>query len=292
MRSVLLVPADDEKGLARALASEADAVIVDLEESVAQAAKERARNIATEFLRAAALRAARPRLLLRINAIDGGLADEDLDAAMAAAPEGVVLPKSRGGVSIQQLGVKLAVREAEFGLGDGTTPIIAMATGNARALFAMESYRGCSPRLEGLAWRREGLWADLGAERARGSDDVHAGPIALARNLTLLGAVAADVAPIDAAYPDFSDDVGLRAEAVAARRDGFSAKMAIHPAQVAIINEAFTPSAEAQARARAVVAAFAAAPDAGIVTLDGEMLNKAHKLRAERALLRANPRGA
>jgi citrate lyase subunit beta/citryl-CoA lyase len=292
VRSVLLVPADDEKGLARALASEADALIVDLEDSVVPAAKRRARGIATDFLRAVASQASRPRLLVRINAADGGLADDDLDAAMAAAPEGVVLPKSRGGASIQQLGVKLAVREAAFGLGDGTTPIIAIATGNARALFAMDSYRGCSPRLEGLAWGCEDLSADLGAESARGSDGVHAGPIALARNLTLLGAVAADVAPIDAAYPDFRDEVGLRAEAVAARRDGFSAKMAIHPAQVAIINDVFTPSAAAQARARAVVAAFAAAPDAGVVALEGEMLNRSHKLRAERLLRRVNARGA
>jgi citrate lyase subunit beta/citryl-CoA lyase len=290
VRSALFVPGDDEKKLAKALASGADALIVDLEDSVAHAGKERARRVAAAFLRAAAAQTPRPRLLLRVNALDSAMTDADLDAVMPGAPDAIVLPKSLGGASIQQLGAKLAVREASLGLADGATRIIAIATESARALFGMDSYRGCSARLEGLAWGGEDLSADIGAESNRLPDGAYAGPYALARNLTLLGAVAADVTPIDEVYTNFRDSEGLRAEAIAARRDGFWAKMAIHPAQVAVINDVFTPTAEAEARARAIIAAFAAAPGAGVVALDGEMLDRPHQLRAERLLARVRAR--
>jgi citrate lyase subunit beta/citryl-CoA lyase len=288
MRSALFVPGDDEKKLAKALLSGADALIVDLEDSVAFAAKERARRIAGEFLRAAAPQSRRPRLFVRVNPLESGLTDADLDAVMPSGPAGVFLPKSLSGASVQQLGVKLAVREASLGLDDGATRIVAIATESARALFGMESYRGCSARLEGLAWGGEDLSADLGAESNRLPDGAYAGPFALARNLTLVGAVSAEVAPIDTVFTNFRDLEGLRAEAVAARRDGFWGKMAIHPAQAPIINAVFTPPPEALARARAILAAFAAAPGAGVVALDGEMLDRPHQLRAERLLARAN----
>jgi citrate lyase subunit beta / citryl-CoA lyase len=290
MRSALFVPGDDEKKLAKALLSGADALIVDLEDSVAPSAKARARSIAREFLGAVASQIQRPRLFLRVNPLDSGLTDADLDAVMPSAPEGVLLPKSLGGASVQQLGVKLAVREALFGLGDGSTRIVAIATESARALFGLDSYRGCSPRLEGLAWGGEDLSADLGAESNRLPDGAYAGPYLLARNLTLLGAIAAEVTPVDSVFTNFRDHEGLRAEAIAARRDGFLAKMAIHPAQVPIINEVFTPTPEALARARAIIAAFDAAPGAGVIALDGEMLDRPHRLRAERILARANKR--
>jgi citrate lyase subunit beta/citryl-CoA lyase len=291
VRSALFVPADDEKKLAKALRSGADALIVDLEDSVAASAKAEARRIAAEFLQAAA-QGARPRLFVRVNPLDSGLTDDDLDAVMPAAPDGVVLPKSLDGASVQQLGGKLAVREALFGLADGSTRIIAIATESARALFGMASYRGCSARLEGLAWGGEDLSADLGAESNRLPDGAYADPYRLARSLTLLGAVAAGVAPIDSVHTNFRDLDGLRAEAIAARRDGFSAKMAIHPAQAPIINEVFTPTPEAVARARAILAAFDASPGAGVVALDGEMLDRPHRLRAERILARARPPSA
>ena len=287
MRSALFVPGDDEKKLAKALLSDADALIVDLEDSVAFAAKERARRIAGEYLRAAAAQTRRPRLFVRVNPLESGLTDADLDAVMPAAPAGVFLPKSLGGASVQQLGVKLAVREASLGFDDGVTRIVAIATESARALFGMESYRGCSARLEGLAWGGEDLSADLGAESNRLPDGAYAGPYGLARNLTLVGAIAAEVAPIDTVFTNFRDLEGLRAEAVAARRDGFWGKMAIHPAQASIINEVFTPTPEALARAHAILAAFAAAPGAGVVALEGEMLDRPHQLRAERLLARA-----
>jgi citrate lyase subunit beta/citryl-CoA lyase len=291
VRSALFVPAEDEKKLAKALGSGADALIVDLEDSVAPAAKERARRVTVEFLRAAA-QGPRPRLFVRVNPLDSGLTDDDLDAVMPAAPDGVVLPKSLEGASVQRLGGKLAVREALFGLADGSTRIIAIATESARALFGMASYRGCSPRLEGLAWGGEDLSADLGAEGNRLPDGAYADPYRLARSLTLLGAVAAGVAPIDSVHTNFRDLDGLRAEAIAARRDGFTAKMAIHPAQAPIINEVFTPTPEALARARAILAAFDASPGGGVVALDGEMLDRPHRLRAERLLARIGPPSA
>jgi citrate lyase subunit beta/citryl-CoA lyase len=290
LRSALFVPGDDEKKLAKALGCGADALIVDLEDSVALGGKERARGVAAAFLRTVSAQKPRPRLILRVNALESGLVDADLDAVMLAAPDAIVLPKSLGGASIQQLSVKLAVREAALGLTDGATRIIAIATESARALFGMETYRGCSARLDGLAWGGEDLSADLGAESNRLPDGAYAGPYALARSLTLIGAVAADVTPIDSVYTNFRDEAGLRAEAVAARRDGFCAKMAIHPAQVPVINDVFTPTAEAEAHARAILAAFAAAPGAGVVALDGEMLDRPHLIRAERLLARAAAR--
>jgi len=284
MRSLLFVPGDDVKKLARALTSGADALIVDLEDSVAEARKPAARACAAAFLAEARRLATCPRLYVRVNPLASGLTAADLGAVFPAAPDGVVLPKCLGGADVQRLGANLAVREAEHGLIDGSTRIVAIATESARALFGFASYRGASGRLEGLAWGGEDLSVDIGAETNRLPDGAYAAPYALARTLTLVGAVAAEARPIDAVYTNFRDLDGLRAEALAARRDGFLAKMAIHPAQVPIINEVFSVSPEAIARARAVVAAFEAAPGAGVVALDGEMLDLPHLKRAKRLL--------
>jgi citrate lyase subunit beta/citryl-CoA lyase len=284
MRSLLFVPGDDDKKLARALASDADALIVDLEDSVAEARKPAARAATAAFIAEARRLATRPRLYVRVNPFASGLTAADLDAAIPAAPDGVVLPKCLGGADVQRLGANLAVREAEHGLVDGSTRIIAIATESARALFGFASYRGASGRLEGLAWGGEGLAANLGAETNRLPDGAYAAPYALARTLTLVGAVAAEARPIDAAATDFRDLGGLRAEALAARRDGFVAKMAIHPTQIPVINAVFSVSPEAIARARAIVAAFEAAPGAAVVALDGEMLDLPHLKRAKRLL--------
>jgi citrate lyase subunit beta/citryl-CoA lyase len=292
MRSALFVPGDDQKKMARGLASGADALILDLEDSVAAAQKGRARRLVAEFLGASASSTDRPRLLVRVNPLDSGLIDLDLDAIMPARPEGVMLPKSLSGASVQHLGVKLAVREAQCSLVEGSTRIIAIATESAAALFAMASYRAASGRLEGLAWGGEDLSADIGAEANRLADGSWAGPYVLARNLTLLAATAAQVAPIDTVFTNTRDLDGLRAEALAARRDGFTAKMAIHPAQIALINEVFAPAPEALAKAQAIIAAFAAAPEAGVVAIDGEMYDRPHLLRAQRLAARAKPREA
>jgi len=287
MRSLLFVPGDDNKKLAKALSAGADALIVDLEDSVNASGKTRARQIAAAFLREARVGALSPRLLVRVNPLASGLTDADLDAIMPEAPAAIVLPKSLDGACVQQLGAKLAVREAEFGLADGATGIIAIATESARAVFGLGRYIGCSGRLEGLAWGGEDLSADLGAEMNRLPDGAYAGPYALARDLTLMGAVAAQVTPIDTVFTRFRDEDGLRAEALAARRDGFCAKMAIHPAQVPVINEVFTPSPASVAHAEAIVAAFAGAPGAGVIAMDGEMLDLPHLARARRLLARA-----
>jgi len=287
MRSLLFVPGDDERKLAKSLDAGADALIVDLEDSVVEARKAAARRLAAAFVAEAKRRASRPRLYVRVNPFASGLTDADLDAVVSAAPEGIVQPKCLGGADVQRLGAKLGVREAEHGLADRAIRIIAIATESARALFGFPSYVGASSRLEGLAWGGEDLSVDLGAESNRLPEGAYAGPYALARTLTLVGAVAAEARPIDAVYTNFRDLEGMRAEALAARRDGFEAKMAIHPAQVAVINEVFSPSPETLAHARAVVAAFAAAPDAGVVALDGEMLDLPHLKRAKRLLEQA-----
>ena len=198
MRSLLFVPGHDEKKLGQSLACGADAIIVDLEDSVAAAAKPEARVRARAFLSRARALERRPRLIVRVNPLTGGETDRDLEAVMPGAPDGIMLPKSLGGASVQELSVKLGVREALEGLPDGATAILAIATETAEALFAMASYRGASARLMGLAWGPEALSADLGAETNRDDLGGYASPYRLARDLTLFGATAAGVAPIQA----------------------------------------------------------------------------------------------
>jgi len=287
MRSLLFVPGDSPTKIAKAAGSGADVLLLDLEDSVAPSAKAAAR----ETLRAAIadLRAERTgcRLFVRVNALDTGLIDADLDAVMPAAPDGIMLPKSVSGVDVQHVAAKIAVREAECGLPDGGTRIIAIATETAASLFNLGTYRGASRRLEGLTWGAEDLSADLGAETNRTETGDYTDPYRLARALTLAGAAAAEALAIDTVFTAYRDADGLRRECEAARRDGFGAKMAIHPAQVPIINEVFTPSPEAVDHARRIVAAFAAAPDAGVVGLDGRMIDRPHLRLAERILARA-----
>lgn len=287
MRSLLLVPADAPKDLERALASAADALVVDLEDSVAPAAKARARGAAAEFLRKAGASTARPRLYVRVNGAATGLLEDDLAAVVPTAPDGVVLPKAAGGTDIVRLSAKLAVAEAEAGLPDGATKIIALATETAAALFAMGTYADCSPRLTALTWGSEDLAADLGAETNRLADGSHAEPYRLARSLTLAAAAAANVPAIDSIYTRYRDLDGLWTEAEAARRDGFSGKLALHPDQVTVINTVFTPSAATIAAARAVVDAFAQHAGEGIVLHEGRVLDRSHLRQAEGILRRA-----
>jgi citrate lyase subunit beta/citryl-CoA lyase len=284
MRSLLFVPGDSPKKLEKGMNSGADVLLIDLEDSVALDAKDEARRITAAFLSERGKDADRPRLFVRVNGLTTGLIDTDLDGVMRSAPDGIVLPKSVGGADVAHLGAKLAVREAEFGLGDGATRILAIATENAAGVFALGTFAGASHRLMGLTWGGEDLSADLGAETNRGEDGAYTDPYRLARSLTLLGAAAAGVDAVDSVFTNFRDMAGLEAECRTARRDGFVAKMAIHPAQVPVINEAFTPSPEAIGRARAVIEAFKANPGAGVVGVDGEMLDRPHLLRAERLL--------
>jgi citrate lyase subunit beta / citryl-CoA lyase len=291
MRSLLFVPADGGSKLDKAIASGADAVIVDLEDSIAPDGKAAARNSAADFVKDAVKAASRPRLLVRVNGFATGLTDADLDVIVPACPDAVMLPKAEGGPGVIHAAAKLSVREAINGLPDGHIKIVAIATETATALFLAGTYRGASTRLEALTWGAEDLSAELGAETNRDGDGRFLDPYRLARALCLAGAAAAQVQAIDTVTVDFRNAAALRRESEEARRDGFTGKMAIHPAQVPVINEVFTPAPEAVSRARAVVAAFAANPGKGTVGIDGVMYDRPHLERARQLLARAAAAG-
>ena len=289
MRSLLFVPGDSESKLDKALNSGADALIVDLEDSVASSRKAEARATARSFLGKVSPIAERPQLLVRVNGLDTGLIDDDLDAVLPGKPDAILLPKAQGGASIAHLDAKLSAREAIHGLREGLVRIVALATETAAALFAAGTYGGSSPRLTALSWGAEDLSADLGAETNRDADGHFTGPFVWARNLCLAGAAAAEIAAIDTVFVDFRNPEGLRREAEEARRDGFAGKLAIHPNQIAVINEVFTPSATALADAEAVIAAFAINPGAGVIGLNGVMYDRPHLERAKRLVARRGP---
>jgi citrate lyase subunit beta/citryl-CoA lyase len=242
MRSLLIAPGDDEAKLAAALASEADAIVIDLD----VAGREKARANAPRFLQEAALRRDGPAPMARVGPLSGDETDRDLDAVIAAAPCALLLPKARRGACVQQLSVKLALREALCGIDDGATGIIATVD-TAEALLGLAGFRGATARLIGLAWDAEALRVCVGAETARGAGSAYVGPLRLARDLTLVAAAAAGVAAIDTAFAGLGNGEGLRAEAHAARRDGFAAKLAFDPAQAKIINAAFAAANAAPA---------------------------------------------
>ena len=291
MRSLLFVPADDAKKLDKAMASGADALIVDLEDSIPTQGKADARLSAAAFIADAAKAAHRPRLLVRVNGFASGLCDADLDAVVPARPDAVMLPKAEGGADVVRADAKLSAREAIAGLPDGCVKIVAIATETATALFLAGTYGGATGRLEGLTWGAEDLSAELGAEANRDGGGRFLDPYRLARALCLAAAAAARVQAIDTVTVDFRNAAALRRESEEARRDGFTGKMAIHPAQVPIINEVFTPSAAAVAQARAVVAAFEAHPGRGAVGIDGVMYDRPHLERARQLLTRAAAAG-
>jgi citrate lyase subunit beta/citryl-CoA lyase len=291
MRSFLFAPADSDRKLEKALTSGADAVIVDLEDSVGPDRKAVARDCAAAFLQKAVHLAQRPRLIVRINSLTSGLADADLECVVAPRPDAILLPKADGAASVLHLDAKLTAREAIHGLADGHIAILAIGTESAGALFRLGSYGDAGPRLAGLTWGAEDLSADLGAEANRDANGDFLDPYRLARALCLMGAVAAKVQPIDTVYVDFRNEAGLRREAEEARRDGFTGKMAIHPAQVPIINDVFTPTQAAIAHAGAIIAAFDAAPGAGVVGIDGVMYDQPHLKRAQQLLARAKAAG-
>jgi citrate lyase subunit beta / citryl-CoA lyase len=291
IRSALFVPGDSTQKFDKALGAGADALILDLEDSVAAERKQAARATTLAFLKDAGARRPRPQLMVRVNALDTGLTDADLDAIVAGSPDAIMLPKAEGGTAVAHLDAKLTAREAIHGLADGAIRVVAIATETAAALFVAGTYGGASPRLTGLSWGAEDLSADLGAETNRDAEGRFTEPFRFARNLCLAAAAAAKVQAIDTVYVDFRDPEGLRREAEEARRDGFTAKLAIHPAQVAVINEVFTPSSAAIASARAVIAAFAKNPGAGVVGIGGVMYDRPHLERAKQLLARAAAAG-
>ena len=288
MRSLLFIPGDSPKKLDKGVASGADAIIIDLEDAISPERKAQARDITFAYLKQVQPIAKRPKLLVRINGLQTGLTDADLDVIVAGRPDAVMLPKAEGGAAVTHCDAKLTAREAMHGLPAGGIGMIAIATETANALFLAGTFAGASPRLTGLTWGAEDISAEIGAEANRDKDGNFLDLYRLARSLCLAGAAVARVQPIDTVYVDFRNDDGLRRECEEARRDGFTGKMAIHPAQVPIINDVFTPTAAAIAKAKAVIAAFAADPGAGTVGIGGLMYDRPHLELARMLLARTS----
>ena len=288
MRSLLFIPADDEKKLSKGLATGADALILDLEDAVSAARKVAARPIAAHYIAEMRAQVDRPLIYVRINALDTGLWQDDVAGIAGALPDGILLPKARSGDDVHTLSMALNHAEEKAGLPPGATRIIALVTETPISLLQLHTYVGSSTRLDGVTWGAEDLSAVLGARTNREDDGrTWTSPYMLARNLCLFTAAAANVQPIDTVFVNFHDEEGLRQECHAAVRDGFTGKMAIHPNQVAVMNAAFTPSADEVALSEELIQLFADNPDAGALTHRGQMVDRAHVARAERILTRA-----
>lgn len=288
MRSLLFVPADSERKLAKASGAGADILLLDLEDSVAATQKPAGRAMVCAFLKA---RPKGSRAYVRINPLSTEHAALDLEAVMQGQPDGIMLPKAAGGDEVRTLDRMLEHLEKANGIAAVTTQILPIVTETARAMFTLGSYAGSSARLSGLMWGAEDLAADLGALANRRADTSYEAPFALARSLCLYAAAAAGVAAVDTVYPDFRDAAGFERECLEGARMGFTAKAAIHPDQVAIINRVFTPDAKAVEHAQKIVEAFAKAPDAGVVNMDGMMVDRPHYVAARRVLARAGRPG-
>lgn len=277
--SMLFVPASSPEKYRKALESQASAIILDLEDSVAPGAKAAARQNLAEMLAAPRVKP----VWVRVNALATGLLLDDLVAAVRSHVHGIVVPKCCGRDTLLPVSHYLDALESAEGIRGGQTKILAIATETAQALFRTGEYGGCTPRLWGLAWGAEDLSADVGSLTNK-DDQAYTEPYRLARSLCLYAAAAAGVLAIDAVCVSLGDTTLVRREAQDAFRDGFAAKMAIHPAQLAPINEAFTPSAAQKEWAARVVAAFDANPEMGALSLDGQMIDVPHLRQANRIL--------
>lgn len=285
IRSFLFVPADSEKKLSKVDNCGADAVILDLEDAVTPERKVPARELLREFLQARTPAKRALKLWVRINPLQTGLALADLAAVMPAAPDGIMLPKCRGPEDVLRLGHYLDAMETTAEIAPGRTQVLPLITETAEAALSINRYAGATlPRLYGLTWGAEDLSADLGASDNR---DVSGGlslTYRLVRAQTLLAARALGVEPVETLHADFRDAQSLKDSSRSAMREGFSGRLAIHPAQVAAINESFLPSEQEIELARKIVAAFAAQPDAGTVGIDGSMYDAPHLRRSQRLL--------
>ena len=268
LRSLLFVPGDRPERFAKAAASGADALILDLEDSVVAARKVAARAAVAAYL----MDERQVACFVRVNPLDSAFIDDDLAALEDARPDGLVLPKAESADDIARLYARLPLS------------ILPVATETPAAVFGLGSYRQAAGMLTALTWGAEDLPAAIGASTAREADGSYTAPYQLARSLTLFAAHAAGVPAIETVYPDFRDTEGLAAYAARGRRDGFTGMLAIHPVQVPIINAAFSPSDAEIAHARAIVALFAANPDAGALQLDGRMVDAPHLKAAGRLL--------
>ncbi len=278
IRSFLFVPADSERKLRKAGDVGADAIILDLEDSVVPAALPDARVLAREYLRG------KSNVWVRINSIDGREAAADLDAVMPSAPAGIVLPKPESAAAAVKLGERITVLESEHGIEAGSTGIIPLCTERPEALFTLNSYIGATERLAGLSWGAEDLSAAIGSSSNRDEEGNWLPIYELARSLCLLAAAAAEVSAIDTVFTDFKDNDGLQQYAAKARRDGFSGMLAIHPAQIDVINTAFIPTNKEVENAARIVALFAENSGAGTIAMDGKMIDRPHLTQARRLL--------
>jgi len=279
MRSFLFVPGDSVRKFESAKKTAADALILDLEDSIAPEGKVVARGITRQMLDA---RNPDQKLYIRVNALDTGMTLGDLAAVMPGKPDGVVLPKCAGAADVNRLALYLDAFEAAAGIAQGTTRIVTVATETARAVLKLLDFENMSPRLWGMMWGAEDLAASLGASRNRTDGRFHS-PFVLARDLCLIAAAAAGVVAIDTIATDIDDLDALRAESIAARQDGFLAKAVIHPRHVDVVNAAFMPTDEEIEWSQRVVTAFKGNPS-GVVKMDGKMLDKPHLRAAEKIL--------
>jgi citrate lyase subunit beta/citryl-CoA lyase len=286
-RSWLFAPGDSERKMEKAAAGPADIVLFDLEDAVAEAEKPKARGQVSAFL--AAQSQGRSRLWVRINPLQGPHALADLAAVVPGRPGGIMLPKSRGRADVECLDHYLSALEVAAGIERGATQVIALVTETAESMFTTATYCG-APRLAALTWGAEDLADALGAADNRNTDGSYAFTYELARSFCLLGAAAAGVTAVETIHGDFHDESGLRRRAEQARRAGFRGMLAIHPAQVAVINEAFTPSAAELQAAREIVDLFAANPGTGVLARRGAMLDRPHLARAQALLRQASAR--
>ncbi|MGI9411236.1 MAG: HpcH/HpaI aldolase/citrate lyase family protein [Hyphomicrobiaceae bacterium] len=287
MRSMLFVPGDSERKFNKSLTTGTDAIILDLEDSVAGDQKQEARKITPDLINRAQGEGSAPLIYVRINSLDTDMWMEDLAAVLPAKPDGIIMPKPRSGEDVHKLAIALDSAESSVGTPVGHTRILPIATEVAVSVLQMHSYVGCTSRMVALSWGAEDLSSDIGASTNRDDEGKLASVFQLARDLCLLTAVAAEVQPMDTVYVNFRDDAGLERESRIAARDGFTGKIAIHPGQVDTINRSFTPSDEEVAFARRIVDVFANSPGTGVASLDGEMLDRPHLVRAERLLARA-----
>ncbi len=283
-RSWLFAPGDSEKKMTKAMEGSADVVLIDLEDAVATENKPLARQMVHDFVKANP--AQRHRLWVRINPFDGPYTLGDLAAVMPAHPGGIMLPKVYGRADVERLNHYLSALEVANGIEEGSTPVIVLITETAEAMFHTGDYKG-APRVVALTWGAEDLADSIGASSNRNADGSYSFTYELARSMTVLGAATAGVTAIETISADFKDLEALRLRAEKVRRDGFRGMMAIHPAQVDVINAAFTPTAEEIAEAEEVVAVFAANPGVGAIGWKGGMLDRPYLARAERLLRQA-----
>lgn len=283
-RSWLFAPGDSEKKMTKAMEGEADIVLIDLEDAVAPDSKAAARPMVHDFI--AANPEQRGRLWVRINPLDGPHTLDDLVAIMPARPGGIMLPKVYGRQDVETLDRYLEALEVANGIEQGATPVIVLITETAEAMFHTGDYKG-APRVVALTWGAEDLADSIGASSNKEADGAYSFTYELARSLTVLGAATAGVTAIETISADFKDLEALKARAEKVRRDGYRGMMAIHPAQVPVINAAFTPTEAEIAEAQEIVGVFAANPGVGAIGWKGGMLDRPYLARAERLLRQA-----